>query len=166
MTERRNRLMQGLMAVVPKPGNFRDWRQMLDMGTNFLGIPGDWYNSQTQQWNNPLEAFGLNQLFGGGHQPTAPLPTGLNPNVPGAATQPGPNTWSQGQVPGQQPQGNGPLMSYQTPRPRNIRPGGGQVLAEGAAAQRMVEGMRGNSVRSIADQAAEAHDRMYAGKPK
>jgi hypothetical protein len=156
------RALNGLMGLIPKPGNFRDWRQMVDMASNFV-VPGDWWNSQQQRMNGPLEAFGLHELFGGGTQPTSPLPTGLNPNVPGAATRPGPNTWSQGMVPGQQPQGNGPLMAYQAPRPRNIRPGGGSVIAEGRDAQNMLEGMRSNDLGAAARQAMRD---MYRGAEK
>jgi hypothetical protein len=160
-TERRNRLMQGLMALVPRPGNWRDWRQGLDMATNFA-IPGDWWNSQERRLNNPLEAFGLNQLFGNGHQPTSPLPTYLDPATAGAPAAPQP--WQAPQQPGQLPQGQGPLMSHTAQRPRNIRPGGGQVIAEGVAAQNMAEGMRDNNLGRDSGQAArEAMQRMFRG---
>jgi hypothetical protein len=160
-TERRNRLMQGLMALVPRPGNWRDWRQQLDMATNTL-IPGDWYNSRERRWNNPLEAFGLNQLFNGGHQPTSPLPGWMDPNGPGAPVPPNPQ-WNG--VPGQQPQGQGPLMAYQSPRPRNIRPGGGQVIAEGVAAQNMLADMRTNNLVD-GSAARRAMDQMFRGSEK
>jgi hypothetical protein len=164
MPEQRNngRFRQFLMGLLPNPGNWTDWRQGLDMATNTI-IPGDWYNSETRRFNNPLQAFGLDELFGGGRSPTSPLPTYLDPNTPGAPTQPGPNPQWNG-TPGQQPQGQGPLMAYQAPRPRNIRPGGGQVIAEGRDAQNMVEGMRGTNASRDASQARRMIERMYAGE--
>lgn len=162
-TERRNRLMQGLMTLLPRPGNWRDWRQGLDMATNSV-IPGDWYNSETRRWNNPLQAFGLDELFGGGRPPTSPLPTYLDPAT--AGPQPPPAPWSAATVPGEMPQGQGPLMSHQRPRPRNIRPGGGQVIAEGQAAQDMVEGMRESTNEQLNRQARELDRRMWRGQEK
>lgn len=39
-------------------GNLSDWRQILDIVSEPF-IPGDWYNSETGEWNNPLEASGI-----------------------------------------------------------------------------------------------------------
>jgi 6-phosphogluconolactonase (cycloisomerase 2 family) len=55
-------------------------------------------------------------------------------------------------------------MGYQAPRPRNIRPGGGQVIAEGQDAQNMVEGMRESSTGQLNRQAQEIYRRMYRGQ--
>jgi hypothetical protein len=156
------RALNGLMGMLPRPGNVRDWRQIVDMATNTI-IPGDWWNSQERRMNGPLEAFGLHELFRGGVQPTGTPPTYLDPNTPGAPTTPGPNPQWNG-APGQQPQGQGALMGYQAPRPRNIRPGGGQVIAEGQDAQNMVEGMRESSTGQLNRQAQEIYRRMYRGQ--
>lgn len=40
------------------------WQQVLDMAADLIGVPGDWYNSQTGEWNNPAEALGLNGIIG------------------------------------------------------------------------------------------------------
>lgn len=154
------RTLNGLMGMLPRPGNFRDPMQMLDMASNFV-VPGDWWNSQERRFNNPLEAFGLNELFRGGTQPTSPPPTYLDPATAGSPAPPN----YQPAIPGEQPQGQGPLMAYQRPRPRNIRPGGGQVIAEGRDAQDMVESMT-NPTTQLNQQARDIYRQMYRGQEK
>jgi hypothetical protein len=140
--------------------HWRDPLQFLDMVTT-PWIPGNWYNPTTRTFNNPLQAFGLDRFFS---RPGQPLPPFMQPNAPMPGQQPYTGPGSPGwrpDVPGQQPQGQGPLMSYQRPPQRRPGPGGGRTIASRGndttgrnPAAQMFEGMRDSANRNMTQQQA------------
>lgn len=152
----RNRLMQSEAA------QWRDPWQFLDMVSN-PWIPGNWYNPATQSFNNPLQAFGLDGLgsrIRGIFQPGGqPLPGWMQPGAPQQPQTPQ-GVDVQVNMPGVQPQGQGPLMRYQSPPQHRPGPGGGRTIAQGESARRMVEGMRDNT-RNAQNQARNAMRNMF-----
>jgi hypothetical protein len=90
----------------------RDWRQTLDVATNSI-IPGDWYDSQTRRWQNPLTGrdFGAPRTQPGqpvqpgqvpsNQMPGAPDPSGGLPALPNHTdpNQVGPPTHLAGRTP-------------------------------------------------------------------
>lgn len=50
-------------AISEGLGDTGQWQQLLDIVSEPF-IAGDWYNSETGEWNNPLEASGITDLVG------------------------------------------------------------------------------------------------------
>lgn len=133
------RQLTGLRNAIPGTQNW-DWRQTLDAATNTF-IPGDWYNSATGRWQNPLTGNPWGQ---GNAQPLQP---GQVPhaNMPAADPTAGAG-WAPAQMPGQLPQGQGPLRSYALPPGQAVRGGrlrGQSATQTRAQAQDAFDAMRG-----------------------
>jgi hypothetical protein len=145
-----NRQLTELRNAIPGTQN-HDWRQTFDAVTNPI-IPGDWYNSATGQWQNPLTGrpFGSPraQQLQPGQVPHAGVPaldptmgTGGSPALPNYTD---PNAWG----PPEHLAGAAPsVRPMPAPRAAAARGGGlrGDVIASGRNAQNMVEAMRGGS---------------------
>lgn len=76
-----NRGAEGARNAIPGTRNWQ-WQQTLDAAY----LPGNWYDSQTRQWQLPGSGMvqNLRALFGGGSEPGQALPSWM---VPGAQGQ-------------------------------------------------------------------------------
>lgn len=161
------------MGLVPRPGNWRNWRQAFDVLSN-PWLPGDWYNSQEGRWNNPAEAFGLGSaldgimgLFNRAGQPANEFLRGTG-QAPGSGEYTGPGS------PGWEPRPFDAEATRPGPRlPMNTRGGNGRGGSAGSrtvlqddAARNAFEGLREGQQQQQMDAAAAAWRRRAANTPQ
>lgn len=164
---------RGLMGMVPRPGNWRDWRQAFDVLSN-PWLHGDWYNSNEGRWNNPAEAFGLDRALGGimglfnrAGQPANEFLRGTGqPDGSGEYTGPGSPGWVPTPFDAEATR-PGPRLPMSS-RGGNGRGGsaGSRVVMTGDAARSAVEGMRDGQRQAQMEAEAAAWRRRAASTPQ
>lgn len=151
------RQVTGIRNAIPGTQNWQ-WQQTLDALTNTV-LPGNWYNSETGQWQNPLTG----RPFSWSQPNARPLQPGQVPGL-SAGAMPGPAFGDQtgaGAIPAvpnyTDPNAWGPpeylagaAPNVRRPPPTAVRGGRlrGSTIAEGRGAQDFVEGLRGTSTYS------------------
>ena len=184
MTERQRGLMGGRLdfrnsryRFLRPLGDMGNWRQAADVISERI-VPIDFYNSPENRWStlgemarSAIPFAGLfSGLFGGNRG--QPIPGWMQPGAPMLGPEPynGPGApgW-QPSVPGVEESpfnGSGPQRAFQRQKPRGVGVRGGQVLAEGPAAQRMVEGMQASARDAAMQEAQRQWQQRAAMMPK